>query len=176
MKLNKLLCITPLLLLTGLAAAYLISTINPGDLTISSTNTQAPSIVFTTITGEKIELAKLQGNPVIVTFWASDCANCIKEMSHLINLYNQFHDKGLKIIAIAMYYDPPNHVVTMTKAKQLPYSVVLDLKARHAKAFGQVELIPATFLISPKGKIVMHITGLFDIAIMRQQIEKFLQG
>ncbi len=137
---------------------------------------QAPQSIFTTIEGKKIELQKMQGHPVIVTFWASDCANCIKEMSHLINLYNEFHNKGLKIIAIAMYYDPPNHVVEITKAKQLPYSVVLDLKAEHAKNFGQVELIPATFLISPKGKIVMKKTGLFDTAIMKQKIENFLQG
>ena len=44
------------------------------------------------------------------------------------------------------------------------------------KIFGQVELIPATFLISPKGKIVMKKTGLFDTAIMKQKIENFLQG
>ncbi len=137
---------------------------------------QAPQSIFTTIEGKKIELQKMQGHPVIITFWASDCANCIKEMPHLINLYNEFHNKGLKIIAIAMYYDPPNHVVEITKAKQLPYSVVLDLKAEHAKDFGQVELIPATFLISPKGKIVMKKKGLFDTAIMKQKIENFLQG
>ncbi len=158
-----------LFLLIGSLVVYSYSVFYPKII-------QAPPSIFTTIKGKKIELQKMQGHPVIVTFWASDCANCIKEMPHLINLYNEFHNKGLKIIAIAMYYDPPNHVVEITKAKQLPYSIVLDLKAEHAKDFGQVELIPATFLISPKGKIVMKKTGLFDIAIMKQKIEKFLQG
>jgi peroxiredoxin len=139
-------------------------------------NTPAPNVTFTTLKNEKIELAKLHGKPVIVTFWASDCANCIKEMQHLIDLHDKFNNKGLQIIAVAMYYDIPSHVVEITKAKQLPYSIALDLKGEHANAFNQVELIPATFLISATGKIIMQTTGLFNIEIMQQKIEKILQG
>ena len=136
----------------------------------------APASTFTTITGKKIELAKLQGHPVIITFWATDCAACIKEIPHLIALYNQFHPKGLEIIAIAMYYDPPSHVVTMTHAKQLPYNVALDLKAEHAMAFGQVSLTPTTFLISATGNIVFQKTGTFDLINMNQRLENLIQG
>lgn len=136
----------------------------------------APNVTFSTIFGKKIELSKLKGNPVIVTFWATDCAGCIEEIPHLIELYQQFHPRGLEIIAIAMYYDPPNHVVEMTKAKQIPYYVALDLKAEHAFAFGQVELTPATFLISPAGNIILQKTGLFDLPKMQQQIHNLITG
>ena len=138
--------------------------------------TPAPHVTFTTITGKKIELAKLQGNPVIVTFWATDCPGCIREIPHLIQLYNQFHPLGLEIIAVAMYYDPPNHVVEMTKAKQLPYDVALDLKAEHAYAFGQVQLTPTTFLISSAGIIIKQKTGEFDITDMKHQLENLFKG
>lgn len=158
-----------LFLLIGSLVVYSYSVFYPKII-------QAPQSIFTTIEGKKIELEKMQGQPVIITFWASDCANCIKEMPHLINLHNEFHNKGLIIIAIAMYYDLPNHVVEIAKAKQLPYPIVLDLKAEHAKAFGQVELIPATFLISPQGEVVMKKTGLFDTTLMKQKIKKILQG
>ncbi|MCK4841414.1 MAG: TlpA family protein disulfide reductase [Methylococcales bacterium] len=136
--------------------------------------THAPNAVFTTVTGQKIELSNLQGSPVIITFWATDCANCIKEIPHLIELYQQYHPLGLFHIAIAMYYDPPSHVVEMTKARQIPYHVALDLKAEHAKAFGQVQLTPTTFLISPKGNIVMQKTGIFDLNNMKQALQLLL--
>jgi len=136
----------------------------------------APDVTFKTIYGKKIELNKLKGNPVIVTFWATDCASCIKEIPHLIDLYNEFHPQGLEIIAVAMYYDPPNHVVNISKAKQIPYDIALDLTAKHAFAFNQVELIPATFLISPKGNIIMQNTGLFDMSDMKQQIKNLITG
>ncbi len=136
----------------------------------------APDVTFTTITGKNIELLNLQGQPVIVTFWATDCASCIKEIPHLIELYNQFHPKGLEIIAVAMYYDPPNHVVNMAKAKQLPYHVALDLKAEHAFTFGQVELTPSTFLISPTGHIVMKKIGEFDMPQIKHQLTTLIKG
>lgn len=142
----------------------------------TDSQTPAPPVTFTTITGKKIELVKLKGKPVIVTFWATDCPACIKEIPQLIELYQQFHAQGLEMIAVAMYYDIPNHVVAMSKAKQLPYPVALDLKAEHARAFGQVKLIPTTFLISPSGIIIMQKTGFIDITDMKQRLENILKG
>ncbi len=136
----------------------------------------APNLIFTTIYGKKIQLSKLIGKPVIVTFWATDCASCIKEIPQLIELYNNFHTKGLEIIAVAMYYDPPNHVLEMSKAKQIPYDVALDLKAEHAFAFGQVQLTPTTFLISPSGDISMKIEGLLNMPKLQQLIQNLITG
>ena len=139
-------------------------------------STKAPDETFTTITGKKIALKDLRGKPVIVTFWATDCPACIKEIPDLINLYTHYHKQGLEIIAVAMYYDPPNHVVSMTEDQQLPYYVALDLKAEHAHAFGGVQLIPSTFLISPDGLIVLKKTGTFDPAEMKTRIETLTLG
>ena len=142
----------------------------------SKTITSAPEVTFTTITGEKIALKDLHGKPVIVTFWATDCPSCIKEIPHLIDLYTQYHARGLEVIAVAMYYDPPNHVVDMTKAKQLPYNVALDLKSELAMAFGGIMFTPTTFLIAPDGSVVVKETGLFDLAKMKINIESLLKG
>ena len=137
-------------------------------------NQAAPDVTFSTITGKKIVLKQLHGKPVLVTFWATDCPGCIEEIPHLVELYNDYHDKGLEMIAVAMFYDPPNHVVAMTKAKQLPYDVALDLQGINAKLFRDVRLTPSTFLISPDSKIVMHKTGSFDVQDMKQRIESMI--
>jgi peroxiredoxin len=138
--------------------------------------TKAPDVTFTTITGKKIALKDLRGKPVIVTFWATDCPGCIKEIRDLIELYTHYHKQGLEIIAVAMYYDPPNHVVTMAEDQRLPYDVALDLKAEHAQAFGDVQLIPSTFLIGPDGLIDLKKTGSFDPAEMKNRIETLTKG
>jgi len=136
--------------------------------------TPAPNVTFKTISNKNITLSHLQGHPVIVTFWASDCPACIEEMPYLKELYQQYPPHGLEIIAVAMYYDPPSHVVAMSKAKQLPYDIALDLKAEHSKAFGDIMLTPTTFLISPQGNIVIQNTGLFDLNDMKQKIGDLL--
>ncbi len=156
----------------GLIVACLIA--SAALIACNPSSMAAPDITFTSITGEKIKLKDWQGNPVIVTFWATDCPGCIKEIPHLIELYRDYHERGLEIIAIAMYYDPPNHVVEMTRAKQLPYKVTLDLQAEHAKAFGDVRLTPTTFLIKPDGAIALHKIGEFDLADMKKRIESFI--
>jgi peroxiredoxin len=132
----------------------------------------APDVVFMTIKGEKIALKSLRGKPVLVTFWATDCPSCVKEVNDFIDLYQQFHQQGLEIIAVAMYYDLPNHVVEMTTVKKIPYHVALDLRSEQATAFGKVELTPTTFLINPAGQIVFRTTGRFDMADMRQRLQQ----
>jgi peroxiredoxin len=142
----------------------------------SETITSAPDATFTTITGRKIALKDLRGKPVIVTFWATDCPSCIEEIPDLIDLYTQYHAAGLEIIAVAMYYDPPSHVVNMTKAKQVPYPVALDLDSAHAQAFGGIMFTPSTFLLAPDGSVVKKEIGLFELAKMKSSIKSLLKG
>lgn len=141
----------------------------------SPPDTMYQNSIFTTITGERIALKDLRGKPVIVTFWATDCPSCITEIPHLLGLYRRYHPHGLELIAINMYYDPPSHVVSMVQLKQLPYPVILDLNAQHAHDFGDVQLTPSTFLIAPDGSIVVHKTGMLDLADMETRIAHYLK-
>lgn len=154
-----------------LAAALLVLA---GWLWFAQTQPHAPEITFKTLEGKELALSSLRGKPVLVTFWATDCPGCIEEIPHLIALHQQFHDRGLTIIAVAMHYDPPHHVIALTEAKQLPYTVVLDLEATHARAFGNVRLTPTSFLIDLQGKIVAQKTGVFDLTDMQQRLQQLL--
>lgn len=156
------------MVLTGLLAAAVFLDFMPRAA-------QAPDVTFTTITGKQIELKALRGKPVIVTFWATDCPNCIQEIPNLIELYDRYHPEGLEIIAVTMYYDPPSHVVAMTRDKLMPYDVALDLKAEHARAFGDVRLTPAHFVIAPDGRLVMDKVGVFELPDMKMLIESLLK-
>lgn len=138
-------------------------------------NNQAPNITLSTLTGEKISLKALQGKPTLLTFWATDCPGCIKEIPHLKALYQDYNAKGVNIIAVAMHYDRPDNVIAMTKEKQLPYKVALDPLAEASKAFGNVRLTPTSFLIAPDGSIAMQKIGEFSEADMRNRLDGFLE-
>ncbi|QPK63745.1 TlpA family protein disulfide reductase [Methylomonas sp. LL1] len=140
----------------------------------TQTVASAPAVSFQTIKGESIDLTGLKGNPVIVTFWATDCPGCIEEIPHLISLHQQYSRRGVNIIAVAMHYDPPNHVLEMAASKQLPYAVALDPTGMLAQAFGNVQLTPTTFLIDGTGAIVMQKIGIFELSGMQQRLEQLL--
>ena len=143
-------------------------------LLTNSLSSQAPDISFNTLKGEKISLKSLQGKPSLITFWATDCLGCIKEIPHLKELHNTFAAQGLNIIAVAMHYDRPDNVIAMSEEKQLPYHVALDPLAKASKAFGNVRLTPTSFLIAPDGSIIMQKIGEFDQAGMQQRIKQLL--
>ncbi|MDX2456974.1 MAG: TlpA disulfide reductase family protein [Gammaproteobacteria bacterium] len=132
--------------------------------------TTSPDISLVTIDGEKLQLASLRGKPLLVTFWATTCPGCIREVPHLIELYEELSPQGLEIIAIAMDYDPPNRVLAMRNARHIPYPVALDIHAEAARAFGNVRLTPTSFLITPNGRIVYQKTGEISMAKLRQDI------
>jgi peroxiredoxin len=130
----------------------------------------APDVSVTTLEGKTIQLAQLRGRPVLVTFWATSCPGCVKEMPQMVELYKELAPKGFEIIAIAMAYDPPAQVREMAARRELPYTVAIDSDGAAAKAFGDVQLTPTHFLIDPQGRIVQQKLGDFEPVQMRERI------
>ena len=135
---------------------------------------QAPNITLQLIDGKKLKLSSLKSKPVLITFWATSCPGCIKEMPHLIELYNELHPKGLEVIGIAMPYDRPDYVMEMVKQKKVPYLISFDLQGEAIHAFGKVSLTPTTFLIDDKGKIVKKKIGEIKMDVWKKRINNIL--
>ena len=135
---------------------------------------KAPDIELTLLDGSKMSLASLQGGPVIITFWATTCSGCIKEMPHLAELHQKFSAQGLTIIGIAMPYDRPDHVNEMVARRQLPYHIAFDVQGEAVRAFGNVQLTPTTFFISPAGQIVKHKIGELNMDQVYEDLKSML--
>lgn len=139
-----------------------------------SGNKAAPDVTFVNLQGTRIPLSSLRGKVVMVNFWATSCATCVKEMPQMVDTYNQFKAKGLDFVAVAMSDDPPNYVVNYAQTRQLPFTVALDPQSTLAQAFGDVKMTPTTFLIDKKGKIIKRYLGEPDFAALHQLLETAL--
>lgn len=142
---------------------------------IWNTKPAAPQVTFVSLLGEKITTADLRGKVVLVNFWATDCATCIKEMPDIVATYNKYQAQGFETIAVAMKHDPPNYVLNYTEKNRLPFKVALDPMGTLAKAFGEVKLTPTTFIIDKQGKLVMRILGEPDFAKLHALLEEKLK-
>ena len=135
----------------------------------------APDVSMKVLTnGEQLRLADYRGRPVLITFWATSCPGCIKEMPHLVELYEELAPRGLEIIGVAMSYDRPDHVLEMKKRKAIPYPIVYDEINEISQAFGGVRLTPTSFLINPQGQIVNHKIGEMDMKLLHARIMSML--
>lgn len=161
---------------SGLAIVIVIGLLLGSDWYLRSQRLSInPELTFTTITGQTINLRDLQGKPVLISFWATDCRSCIEEIPQLIGLHQQYAQTGLTIIAVAMYYDPPNRVLNMAADKQLPYAVALDPERTLAKAFGGVQMTPTTFLLDRAGRVDWKQLGRFDASALQQRVKTIVQ-
>jgi len=134
----------------------------------------APAITFTTLEGKPIVLDELRGKVVLVNFWATSCPGCIKEMPGMIETYQQYKGRGFEIVAVAMSYDPPNYVVNFVQTRQLPFPVALDVDGEHARAFGNVQLTPTSFIIGKDGRILEQKLGELDFVKLNALLDREL--
>ena len=134
----------------------------------------APAVTFTTLEGKPIVLTELRGKVVLINFWATSCPGCIKEMPEMVETYKQYKDRGFEIVAVAMSYDPPNYVANFVQTRQLPFPVALDVNGEHARAFGNVQVTPTTFIIGKDGRILEQKLGELDFVRLRALLEREL--
>ena len=134
----------------------------------------APAVTFTTLEGKPIALESLRGKVVLVNFWATSCPGCIKEMPGMIDTYQQYKNKGFEIVAVAMSYDPPNYVLNFVQTRQLPFPVALDIDGAHARAFGNVQLTPTSFIIGKDGAVLEQKIGELDFVKLKALLDKEL--
>ena len=129
----------------------------------------APPIEMTTLKGNSIHTTKRTDKSLLVTFWATTCSSCVKEMPHLIDMQKRLSDR-LDITGVAMSYDNPEHINEMVKRRSLNYNIVFDQSGAIAQSFGGIRLTPTSFLISPQGHIVYQKIGDIDFNKLEQDI------
>jgi thiol-disulfide isomerase/thioredoxin len=144
------------------------------SLSACSSSQVAPQSTFVLLDGSKTTTADFKGKVTLVNFWATSCVTCVAEMPRLIATHQKYATQGFDTVAVAMSYDPPSYVVNYTETRQLPFKVAIDNTGAIAKAWGDVQLTPTTYLLNKRGEIVKQYVGEPDFAALHKLIEKLL--
>lgn len=134
----------------------------------------APQSSFTLLDGSSRTTADLKGKVALINFWATSCTTCVAEMPMLVATYEKFRGRGYETIAVAMSYDPPTYVVNFAQTRKLPFPVAIDNTGAVAKAWGDVNITPTTFLVNKRGEVVKRFVGKPDFAELHQLIDRLL--
>jgi peroxiredoxin len=134
----------------------------------------APASTFVMLDGTTRTTADLQGKVTLVNFWATSCVTCVAEMPQITATHEKYQARGYQTLAVAMSYDPPAYVVNFAQSRKLPFGVAIDNTGSVAKAWGDVQLTPTTFIVDKRGEIVKRYVGAPDFAELHQLIEKLL--
>lgn len=109
----------------------------------------------------------IPGHYTLIDFWASWCPYCIKELPEMIDLYNEFHDKGLDIVGVAVR-DKPADTRAMVEKKEIPWPVMYNAQRIPYDIYGFTG-IPHHILLGPDGTIISRGE---NIAAIRQRLQE----
>jgi peroxiredoxin len=139
-----------------------------------SAQSPAPASTFVLLDGSRTTTDDFKGKVTLVNFWATSCVTCVAEMPQLVATHDKYKGRGYQTVAVAMSYDPPAYVVNFTQSRKLPFQVAIDNTGAVAKAWGDVQLTPTTYLVDKQGRIVKRYVGEPDFAELHKLIEKLL--
>jgi thiol-disulfide isomerase/thioredoxin len=119
--------------------------------------------------GRVLDFAELKGKTVFLNIWATWCPPCIAEMPDIQALYQEVHSDNIRFVMLSLD-DDPQKAVKFIERKGYDFPVYTQLNS--LPQVYSSRSIPTTFVISPKGKIVVKHKGM--AAYNTQKFKKLL--
>ncbi|MDE6654997.1 MAG: TlpA family protein disulfide reductase, partial [Muribaculaceae bacterium] len=110
-----------------------------------------------------------KGHYTLVDFWASWCGPCRREMATLKEIYNEYKDKGLEVLGVAVW-DEPEATEAAIKQLDLPWPCIINSQTIATDIYG-IPAIPCVILFGPDGKILSR--GLQG-AQLKAEVAKYM--
>lgn len=116
---------------------------------------KAPDFEAETLDGDYISRASLEGDYVLLEFWATWCGPCIPEIPHLKSLYEKYHQDNFKIIGISLDQDKETLINFIDNREMEWVQVFIEegWEGELPRLFN-VSGIPRMYLLDPKGNII----------------------
>lgn len=95
---------------------------------------------------------------VIINYWADWCDSCMSEVSELNHFYLHNHDKNVVFYGVNYDQLPVASLKVAIRNAGITFPV-LQLDPNSLWNLGEIDVIPTTFFISPKGQMVKKIVG-----------------
>lgn len=124
---------------------------------IQNSGRPIPSVDVKTVDGKIFNTSKIsnEGKPIIISFWATWCKPCKKELDAIAEEYSEWQkETGVKLVAISIDdARSSSKVATDVKSKGWEYDVYIDENQDFKRAMN-VNNVPHTFVVNGKGEIV----------------------
>ena len=138
---------------------------------------------------ERIDLSSMVGGEadadqaakaVLISFFATWCKPCKKEMPFLEQLSTEYKSRGLRVVSVAIDREEASwpQIAELVKANHVTYPIVKDRYNLIARQYlGDRTALPSVFIVDKEGKVALVKQGYPDDAagFLRGEVEKALK-
>lgn len=115
----------------------------------------APDFLLESLGGSELRLSDLQGQPVIVNFWATWCPPCREEIPVLVDAYDAQQPGKFTIVGVNLQ-EADSQVQGFVDEFGMTFPVVIDRDSEVADTWrikGPVRGLPASYFIDKRGVV-----------------------
>jgi peroxiredoxin len=136
--------------------------------------TRAPGLALQTLDGGTLDLAAYRGRPVLVNFWATWCAPCVREFPLLRRTLDQRRAQGLVVVGV-LVNDSAGNARKFVRQHGGIWPVGIDQGAKAAAAFKAIGL-PETVFVRKDGTLATRVLGELTQDRLDAQLAPILAG
>ena len=115
---------------------------------------------------------------MLLDFWATWCAPCVKSMPELQSVHAKYAARGFAVVGVSIDEGAPAaaKVKKFITARRVTYPIAIDSAKSPAWEAFAVKAVPAAYLLDREGRIVAQWTGApADMAQLEAKLEELLQ-
>jgi thiol-disulfide isomerase/thioredoxin len=157
-----------------LAAACTGGESRAGELLPSEDRPSAPPVTATTLDGEVLDLADLEG-PVVVNFWASWCGPCVAEAPELRNVADGYDAAGVSVVGVNVR-DSEVNARRFEADLGIPFPSWSDPSSEIAASFGGIgpAALPSTLVLDADHRVAARLFGAVTFSQLRTYLDPVL--
>jgi len=135
-----------------------------------------PPFVLPDLEGVEHSLDDFAGKVVILDLWATWCPPCRAEIPALIELQNEYGERGLEVVGVGLDQGGAKVLAPFLEEYGVNYTILAG--NREVQQRYRVNAIPTTFFIARDGRIASKHVGFHPDMLegMKEEIEALLEG